>query len=508
MASSGASPDSGTPPFVPGFAEDVFISYGHIDNAGNWVSALHDRLLERVPEILGAPVRIWRDRKLGGADALWELIEDRLANTALCLSVVTPRYVTSDSCMREARRFLECAGANGGIKVGDMVRLVRVLKTPYAAGREPPEMAAIATLGFQFFRTDPQASSTFEEFPAAPALPGYDEFYTTSEKLAQAVAKLLKRMQAARAQALPAKTAYVAHTTADRKLDRDTVVNTLASKGFRIVPGENRPELASELTSDFEAHSKEWDVAVHVVGSRAGTVLEDDPRPIVRLEYELVRAAAVKPGFRQLVWIPDGLGEPDAAQGQFLEELKTVGDGKTEILRTGLARLIDTVNDQLNKKPAVKRTDKARSVFLMCTRDDLEHPGFKAIRKYLLDNGIYYEEPAFDGDPAMLEELRNQSISSTDAALIYYGTAPDGWVQMMRIALRKTLASAANRAKYVRTVYLCEPPDPLKKNKYLDLPAREVPEPGYPPLLVLGDCEPFVEDKLAPLFDHLAEGAP
>src|SRR5262245_26358121 len=102
MESGGTAPTMETPPFVPGLAEDIFISYGHMDNGSGWVTALHDRLLERVPEILGEPVRIWRDRKLNGAEALWEVIEERLSRTALCLSVVTPRYVKSDACKREA----------------------------------------------------------------------------------------------------------------------------------------------------------------------------------------------------------------------------------------------------------------------------------------------------------------------------------------------------------------------------------------------------------------------
>jgi TIR domain len=499
-----------TPAFVPGFAEDIFISYGHIDNASGWVDALHNRLVERVPEVLGTPVRIWRDRKLDGADALWEVIEERLSQTALCLSVVTPRYVTSPSCTREALRFLQFAERNGGVKVGDMVRLIRVKKTPYAANAEPPEMVAIETLGFQFFRMDPQGSSTFEEFAAQPGLPGYEDFYTTSEKLAQTLAKLLKRMCDARAkdaQAAPAKSAFVAYTGSDRKLDRDTVVNTLRSNGFRVVPGEDRPDAASELISYVNAHSQEWDVAVHILGCRAGGVLEEDPRTIVKLQYDLVRAATVKPEFKQLVWIPELRAEPEPPQRAFLDELQTVGDEKTEVLRTGLARLIDTVTDLLKKKPPAKRLDRAVSVFLMCTRDDLEHPDFKAIRKYFQDNGIYYDEPAFDGDAATIEQLRNEYIASADATLIYYGAAPDSWVQMMRMVLRKTLAPNPNREKYVRAVYLCTPPDLLKKNKYLDLSAHALPEPGFPPLLVLGDCEGFADTKLQPLFEQLSKGA-
>jgi hypothetical protein len=508
MESGGMAPTMDTPAFVPGFSEDIFISYGHIDNGFGWVTALHDFLQERVRELLGLDVRIWRDKKLNGADALWDAIEDRLSRTALCLSIVTPRYVTSPACTREALRFLKCAEANGGIKVGDMLRLIRVRKTPYAPGAEPPEMVAIETLGFQFYRMDP-ASSTFEEYSSRPGLPGYEDFMTTSDKLAQTLAKLLKRMCDARqnvANAEPAKTAFVAYTGSDRKLDRETVVNTLRSNGYSVLPDKDRPEAASELMAYVNGHSQEWDVAVHILGCRGGGVLEEDSRTIVRLQYDLVRAATLKPGFKQLVWIPELADKPEESQQQFFEELKAVGDGKTEVLRTGLARLIDTVTDRLKKKPEPKRFDGAASVFLMCTREDLDHSDFKAIRKYLQDNGISYDEPAFEGDAATIEQLRNEYISSANATIIYYGSASDSWVQMMRMVLRKTLAPSPNRERHVRAVYLTTPADPLKKNKYLDVPSHEVLEPGFPPLIVLGDCEGFAESKLQPLVEHLAKG--
>lgn len=59
----------------PRFKNDIFISYAHLDNQplsqgkDGWVSLLHERLSLRVGQLLGDKnIRIWRDKKLGGAD--------------------------------------------------------------------------------------------------------------------------------------------------------------------------------------------------------------------------------------------------------------------------------------------------------------------------------------------------------------------------------------------------------------------------------------------------------
>ena len=49
------------------FANDLFISYAHIDNLDGWVEKFQERLQHRLAQ-LGTDVTIWRDKKLSGAD--------------------------------------------------------------------------------------------------------------------------------------------------------------------------------------------------------------------------------------------------------------------------------------------------------------------------------------------------------------------------------------------------------------------------------------------------------
>ena len=54
-------------PYVPGFTNDIFISFSHIDDSDGWVESFEDHLRNRLLQ-LDAPVTIWRDRKLSGTD--------------------------------------------------------------------------------------------------------------------------------------------------------------------------------------------------------------------------------------------------------------------------------------------------------------------------------------------------------------------------------------------------------------------------------------------------------
>ena len=93
------------------FEKHLFISYAHLDNQPlteqqqGWVTKLHASLSAMLSMRLGRKAEIWRDVKLAGNDIFADEIVDQFPKTALLVSVVTPRYVESEWCTREAREF-------------------------------------------------------------------------------------------------------------------------------------------------------------------------------------------------------------------------------------------------------------------------------------------------------------------------------------------------------------------------------------------------------------------
>ncbi|MEO1507364.1 MAG: toll/interleukin-1 receptor domain-containing protein, partial [Cyanobacteria bacterium J06633_23] len=89
------------------FDKDLFISYAHIDNQSlipdqeGWISTFHKALAIRLSQIRGTPPKIWRDRKLQGNDDFSNAITEALTNSGLLLSILSPRYLKSEWCIRE-----------------------------------------------------------------------------------------------------------------------------------------------------------------------------------------------------------------------------------------------------------------------------------------------------------------------------------------------------------------------------------------------------------------------
>src|ERR1700730_13526861 len=117
--------------YVPGFKDDIFISYAHRDDWEDWVKDLYTYLCGQIRYLLKTDdVRIWMDPNVDRADAYWDVLEEAIAGSAVFVSILSPDYATSRSCSREVRRFRDAVSKRGGLKVGARYRLMRVIKTP------------------------------------------------------------------------------------------------------------------------------------------------------------------------------------------------------------------------------------------------------------------------------------------------------------------------------------------------------------------------------------------
>src|ERR1051326_3053967 len=96
---------------TPQDKDDIFISYAHIDNQPlaeglrGWVEILHERLKIRLGQLLGEGASIWRGRKLQGNDVFADTRVEKITNVAILVSVLSPRYVRSEWCLKELEEF-------------------------------------------------------------------------------------------------------------------------------------------------------------------------------------------------------------------------------------------------------------------------------------------------------------------------------------------------------------------------------------------------------------------
>ena len=134
------------------------ISYAHIDDqsltAGEkgWITRLHATLKKMLDMRLGREAKIWRDGNFKGTMFFQMRSSHQFNQSAALASIVTPRYLHSEWCTREAREFCQSAERNGGLVVGNKSRVFKVIKTPVDAEESealPAHMKDL--LGFEFF---------------------------------------------------------------------------------------------------------------------------------------------------------------------------------------------------------------------------------------------------------------------------------------------------------------------------------------------------------------------
>jgi len=506
------SPTDAPQSFTGMFGVDVFISYGHIDNQSNWVTHFHTALQRRLQELLGTErVVVWRDVKLNGTDAFEDVIRNNVATSALFVSVLSPRYIASPSCKNELDWFVAAGERGNGLRLETQSRLVRVVKTRLPEGTQPSNFNA--TLGYEFFESDPQNPDIFREFPSQEGLSRFEKFADRLDVLAQTVARILFKLK--QVQPSPqgvGRTIFLASATIDLEPRRASIRSELAGRGHTVLPTEPLSESGPELKIEVEAHLAKADLSVHLIGRTYGLIPDEETRSFGEIQYDSACAQRARPGFHQLVWIPEDLESPTERQQVFLKKVRENVDvsasGKRDVFETSFESFKEGLLDVVSRKPEpppIPKPIKTKAVYLLCDQPDLRHEQLEKIKSYLRSRGHPVELPPFQGEPEELRAMEEELIGDTDAALIYYGTAKDLWVKRKRKNVLKVLSSRQRGRDYARALYLATPRDDMKED-FLNIPDRNFPESeAFSPLLLLGDCEEFQPEKLDDFIKLLEE---
>src|SRR5690606_13786669 len=148
------------------FQKDIFISYAHIDdesliqNQKGWITEFHRALDIRLAQLLGRRPVIWRDPALQGNHVFDKQIVDQFSKVAIMISILTPRYVKSEWCVREVNEFYTACQENIGFTISNKARIFKVVKTPVKVDQHPEKIQNV--LGYDFYYTDPSTGRTKE----------------------------------------------------------------------------------------------------------------------------------------------------------------------------------------------------------------------------------------------------------------------------------------------------------------------------------------------------------
>ena len=462
------------------FKDDIFISYGHLDDEDpggdekGWIDLLVERLPIVIAGFLGDKPRVLRDeRSLHGNEQLKGAIEDGVLRSLVLVPIVSPRYVQSNWCRMELETFCQGASpANSNEQCFD-TRIFKVIKSPLRYPhliRQEPEVLRNMK-GYPFFEMD---GDTPDEFSPDGGQGKDHRYWVALRRLAQDISDKLVAMKqdAARVSVTPKFTKYVylAETTSDLTTERELVRDELRQRGFGVFPEQ---KLALEEVKRTEevvrAALERCALSVHLIGSRYGSTPEDDVRSIVRIQEEIAaQRSASDAAFLRLLWIPTSLNVneiQDERQRSFVIQLQNRVTTSVELLQMSVEDLKSRVIEKLTpSRPdaVIWGHSKFKQVYLICEPRDRE--SVRPIKQYLFQENLEVITWLDIGAEEELMTYHRKNLKQCDAALIYFGSADEPWVRKNLEDLEKAYGYGREADWTASAVYVASPKSDQKED--------------------------------------------
>jgi hypothetical protein len=488
---------------VSDYPNDVFISYSHIDNqpidgaGGGWVDTFHELLQNFVDVHLGRRTTIWRDRRLTGADIFSNEIEQQLRASAVLVSIISPGYLQSDWCNRELFAFTRAADDGRSLRIGNLLRVVKVLRLPAERSALPPVLDNV--LGAQFYRVDP-ASGRARDLLLDPAADAPKVFRARVDDVAQDLSRLLTAMAAsgdAAAAAAPpdaADTVFLAWSTADLSEEREKLRRELEARRFRVVPAGAPPLEAARLRDAVADALREAKVAIHLIGAHYGFVPEGDERSVIELQIDAAATAAAADGLARILWLAPNEPARDPRLDALVSRVQRQalpGRPIDMLVNQSVETLKALVLDRLKPAPAPLATPAAGAgVYLIC--DPLDRESVTPLQDFLFDQSIEVRLPLFEGEAEDVREEHYETLKECDGVLIFWGKGREGWLRTMLRDLNKVFGLGRADAFKAASLYLADLPDASKES----FRTRQLS-------IIKGDAPRFDPAPLAPFLSQL-----
>ncbi|NEQ49237.1 MAG: toll/interleukin-1 receptor domain-containing protein [Leptolyngbya sp. SIO3F4] len=454
------------------FEQDLFISFTHIDNRSltsdqeGWISTFHKALQIRLSQLLGYDPKIWRDRKLQGNDHLSDAIIGTLSSSRLLVSILSPRYLRSEWCMRELKHFSEVAAEQtGGIRVGDSKsRLFKVVKTYLPKEQHPAEFTEF--LGYEFYEFDDAGRP--QEFDKIYGPELERKFYAKLNDLAYDICQTLSILAALSEnnQTQPAinslvsypadeqvadkqpvnqtdsgKTIYLAETTFDLHEVRDNIRRELTMAGHQVLPTQALP-FTPDFAQQVQENLAQCVMSIHLVspqgtgtqGAKASSSQALQNLLAVRSQEQIEIASHCcqeQQDISRILWMPPtqhgGNGDP------FIEKLQRQPD----FISTPLEVLKTIIEDRLIQPASVAEPDMngTKKVYLDCDQRDLNAAEIEPLYEWL-DQKFEVVLPDYEDISLRQSEV---VLKQCQGVLIYYGQANGLWLKRRLNALKKSL---------------------------------------------------------------------
>jgi len=494
------------------FEKHLFISYAHLDNRTTpdddegWVTRFHKYLETYLSQNIGEEAKIWRDERLRGNDIFANEILKQFPKTAVLVSILSPRYLESEWCLREVNEFCRIAEENGGLTVDDnKARVLNAMLKKVPAERREQLPAILKTaLGYEFFYHETISN---RELPLDPPF-GKEiaeiyrrQIYFLAEDIAELISKLKQKDSGGTLPQVPCKKprVYLAECGYDLRDDRERIRGELRAQGYITLPDQlaRLPDLETDYMAEVGRLLDQCRLSVHLVGKSLGTV-PDGPskKPVVQLQNEVAAKKCEEGGLRRVIWLPEGTRSEQPEQQDFIEALQKVADlqrGADLVkadLETFKAALYAALQKLEKPEPSIPKSDGAHLVYLIC--DERDRSATMTVRKFLKGQGRETQIPVFEGDAATVRHANQESLKQCDAVIVFYGAGDEAWKRTVENDVKKMKGYRGGKPLLASYTYLAGPLTADKKDLI------ELEEPN-----LINGLEGFSEAAMQPLLNDL-----
>ncbi|MCB0430904.1 MAG: toll/interleukin-1 receptor domain-containing protein [Flavobacteriales bacterium] len=463
-----------------GFDKDILISYAHIDDAPlvegekGWVTEFHRSLEIRLAQLLGKKPRIWRDPKLNGNDHFADEIMEQLEQIALLVSILSPRYVKSDWCVREVNTFYEASQRNLGDRINNKSRLFKVIKTPVNRQEHPAPLRD--QLGYEFYRVDPDTGRA-REFSKIFGIDNEQAFWQRLDDLAHDISEALGILQQTQSRVeAPDKNTeviYLAETSHDLKEHRESILRELKAHGHRVLPDRNLPLVGSEYEQAVREQMTQCSLSIHLVGESYGLVPDGSNKSLPELQHDISVDLCHRHKLQRIVWITPGTEGNDERQLTFLRNLRNESRDlyAADLLETSIEEVKLAIHDKLTRISKPQPTDQQQapatsttghSIFVICDQRDAGSEGLKKLEDYLFAKGMDVVLPVFEGEESEIRLDYQENLVACSAAIIFLGEANELWLRSKMRDFLKVAGYGRQEPLHHKAIYVAGPSTDMK----------------------------------------------
>lgn len=448
--------------YVPGFKNDVFISYAHADNEENLqrrrtVTTFVQELgkLLRTRGLSSDGVNIFLDRKnLGSNRVVSEALVDEVRQSAMFVAISSPAYQEREHTIRELEAFLERPGPRDSLFIVELLPLTM-------SGRPHPAIEKRLRTAFWVHDDDQHITLTIDP-------DHHPKLYT--QRLTKFSDELSERMKQIRAEILsfqtpsfPAPSArppsvqvqspapspiagpassqpafpfgrqkvVLAQTTDDLEYESAQVRATLTQFGIDVLPHADYPQGGAEFRNAFSADLAAADLFVQLLGRSAGRMPADMPEGYPAFQYGAARAAG-KPilSWRHPELDLETVSNP--AHRAFLAGETVMATG-LEAFKTALLKMLEDL-----REPPRKGRGRPSMVYIGADRSDL--PWAEQLHRALMDMKVPVALPYYGESISEVQQDLMDNLIDSDRVVVLHGSAPVMWVRSFLRRLNQSLS--------------------------------------------------------------------